>query len=106
MISTSRSSVERSPPLASGWWRFTSCLEANLDLGRRGADFEAEHLKRLAFGIADWPCLRLGLLLRAQALAEQFEGSPPSPTPRKSGRSKRLPVPIFQVGRWPVSASF
>src|SRR5262249_34070930 len=27
MISRSRSSEERSPPLASGWWRFTSALK-------------------------------------------------------------------------------
>ena len=30
MISRSRSSVERSPPLASGWWRFTSSLKRTL----------------------------------------------------------------------------
>ena len=51
IISRSLSSEERSPPLASGWWRFTSAFETSLDVLRRGAGVEAERIERLAFGI-------------------------------------------------------
>ena len=82
-------------------------LEARLDLRRRGVDLEPERVERLALGIADRARLRRApARSRAQALAEQSErigaGSPREIRPRP----RRLPVPIFQVGRWPVIASF
>ena len=74
---------------------------------RGGADLQAERVERLALGIADRAGFRARLLLGAQALAEQAERDrPPPPKAWKSGRTVPLPVPIFQVGRWPVSASF
>ena len=51
IISRSLSSEERSPPLASGWWRFTRPLKRVLDVLRRGAGVEAKRVERLAFGI-------------------------------------------------------
>jgi hypothetical protein len=71
MISRSLSSVARSPPLASGWWRFTK----SFDLDAVGAVLQAEFMQRLALGIANGTGLRLdplGLRPPIRAAAAQL----------------------------------
>ena len=90
-------------------------LEPRLDLGRRGIDLEAKRVERLALGIAHDAALppRAGLSRRAARAAESPEQAEriigaAECEARRMRTSARLPpfMPIFQVGRWPVTASF
>ena len=111
MMSRRRSSKERSPPLASGWKRFTRVLYWALMAASVGPLVEAEHVERPAHG-------------RAVARRGGSGAGParPCPSPRRAGcradrRSpsrasalggravRRAPfglTPMDQVGRWPI----
>ena len=67
MISIRRSSVERSPPLASGWCCLTSALYFALTSSSVASAAEAHHLQRLALGVDHLAGFDLGLgALRAR----------------------------------------
>ena len=106
MISRSLSSVRAVAAVGVGMMALHQHLEARLDLGLVGADLEAElvHALRSALRMARW---RLGLLapLRpAPNSRNTSNGSRAASVP--SSRRRPIAGPIFQVGRWPVMASF
>ena len=76
MISRSGPRCERSPPLASGWWRFTSSLNRALISVRGRVRLEAQRVERLALGIADRCAARasaVGVVAGAADVAKQAE---------------------------------
>ena len=96
MISRSLSSDERSPPLASGWWRFTSALNRALIVGAVALDLEPEHVEALRSALRT--CV-LGAALGARRrprraeLAEQVERiAAPPPKPPDRARPALPPV--------------
>ena len=111
MISRSRSSLERSPPLASGWWRFTSSLKRTLIF----AVVASPSSPRVSSALRS--ALRMTRVSRRRRCSPFFaspnnsNGSsvPSNAGPNRAARERPvgLPpfMPIFQVGRWPITAS-
>ena len=89
-------------------------LEARLDVGAARVLLEPQRMERLALGIADGAPFRIGLgVIRDR---RRRRGTGRTDRRRRPGVKRRLvlpftrpappTIPIFQVGRWPVSESF
>src|ERR1700738_763459 len=120
MISIRRSSVERSPPLASGWCCFTSVLYFALTVSSVASGPSPITCSDLRLALNTFRVLALASghasaagpgrqRLRLLSALNLLNGSD---APSRSASGLPLPflalvlAPIFQVGRWPVSASF
>ncbi len=99
-----------------GMMAFYQCLEPGLDIGPFGVGFKAERIEGAALRIENLAALGRGPRMAGSGgagLAEQRErvlGRPAGggglrPRPRRAARWPPI-EPIFQVGRWPVMASF
>ena len=110
MIPRNFSSLDRSPPLASGMEPLHQRLVARLDLGRGGGLRQIERLERAPLQELETPHLGLWRVPPAKAVSapEHVERVVIGPVPGRASERRWVAgfTPMVQVGRWPVVAAF